>query len=68
VSALLKQVEELLSEHGAAFSYGTAKGCRCMGCWVYLIAIEDEAFEALTFSEAVSKAWSYVCMNEKAKP
>lgn len=64
MSALLSQVQELLSEHYAAFSYGTAKGCKYLGCHVYLIAIDDHIFEDETFSGVVSKAWGYVCEKE----
>ena len=57
MSALLRQVEELLSEHGAAFSYGLNG---------YLIAIGDQIFVNETFSGVVSDAWSYVCEKESS--
>jgi len=64
MSALLNQVQELLSEHSAAFSYGIAKNCRGGECGVYLIAVDDQIFEDNTFTGAVGKAWSYVCGKE----
>ena len=64
MSALLQQVQELLSEHYASFSYGIAKGCRCGGCRVYMIAIDDKVFEDEQFAYVVSEAWSYACGKE----
>ena len=61
MSAMIRQIQDLLSEHGAAFSYGMETGCRCMGCHVYVIAVDDRTFEADTLSGVVGDAWSYVC-------
>ena len=61
MSAMLNQIQELLSEHHAALSYGVRHGCRCLGCHAYIIAIDDQVFEGDTLSYAVGEAWTYVC-------
>jgi hypothetical protein len=56
MSALLAQIDKLISEHSAAFCGGV------LG--TYLIAIDDKIFEGLTLSDAVYAAWGYVCEKE----
>lgn len=58
MNALLDQTKELLCEHDATFSFGQAKNCRCTSCRVYKITVNDKEFEADTFAEVVSLAWS----------
>jgi len=55
MSALLNQIDELLSVHNAAFSYGH-KG--------YMVAVGNRIFEDKSLKLVVSDAWTHVCQKE----
>jgi hypothetical protein len=56
----LEKLSFLVSEHGAVLDYTVAAGCRCLGCCVYEIQIEERKFQEDTLAECIDAAYNLI--------